>query len=465
MVRIPIINTTADRRDGGVGSDTSASRHGTRRHAGARTVATAIVFIFDLMAMSTAALLSHGGGPVLVAFMGGVTLLLAVGRLYYPPPGATVLDVLPALATRIAIAIAALALAGLTVALHQHALVTALWMSGALVVGRVLSHAFVRLLRRTEALRETFILVGSGDVAKDIVTATKQRDMGLSPLGYVDDSPVSELDLEWLGSFSQLLEAVQTESVDRLIVAFSRHPSKQLVVNLRRVAEHHAPVYFVPRFFELATTADDGQGEELAGIPLQRMRTAGATHPLWRLKRVFDVVGATTLLILTAPVLAVLALAVKLTSPGPALFRQERISQHGRPFVLLKFRSMYVNDDSDVTWSVSADPRRTPLGRLMRVTHLDELPQLFNVLRGDMSLVGPRPERQFFIEQFTTIPGYDDRLRVPAGLTGWAQVNGLRGDTSISNRARLDNRYIERWSPWRDVVILVRTVRTMFEGE
>ena len=315
MTRIPSVDTTAALRDGDGGSRTSELRHGTRRHVGARSIATAIVFVGDLMAMSTAALLSDGGGAVLLAFMGGVTLLFAVGRLHYPSPGATVLDVLPALATRIAITIAALALAGLTVTLHDHALVTALWMSGALVVGRVLSHTFVRLLRRTEALRETFILVGSGDVAKDIVTATKQRDMGLSPLGYVDDSPVSELDLEWLGNFSQLLEAVQTESVDRLIVAFSRHPSKQLVVNLRRVAEHHAPVYFVPRFFELATTADDEQCEELDGIPLQRMRTAGATHPLWRLKRVFDVLGATTLLILTAPVLIVLALAVKLTSP------------------------------------------------------------------------------------------------------------------------------------------------------
>jgi lipopolysaccharide/colanic/teichoic acid biosynthesis glycosyltransferase len=136
-------------------------------------------------------------------------------------------------------------------------------------------------------------------------------------------------------------------------------------------------------------------------------------------------------------------------------------------FELLKFRTMSVNLDSDTQWSVVSDVRITPVGRILRRTCLDELPQLFNVLRGDMSLVGPRPERPFFVDQFSSsIPRYVDRHRVPAGLTGWAQVHGLRGaSTSIPERIQLDNYYIEHWSLWRDLVILARTMRQLFSGQ
>ena len=131
----------------------------------------------------------------------------------------------------------------------------------------------------------------------------------------------------------------------------------------------------------------------------------------------------------------------------------------------MKFRSMRLNDDSDRTWSVAEDNRVTPVGRILRRTSLDELPQLLNVIRGDMSLVGPRPERPSFAKRFAReIPGYEDRHRVPVGITGWAQVHGLRGDTSIPQRARFDNQYVERWSLWRDLVILFRTMRALAQG-
>ena len=168
---------------------------------------------------------------------------------------------------------------------------------------------------------------------------------------------------------------------------------------------------------------------------------------------------AFALLALSAPIFVTAAAVVRLSSPGPVFFRQRRIGRGGKPFDLLKFRSMRVNSDSDTTWSVANDHRVTPVGRLLRKTSIDELPQLYNVLRGDMSLIGPRPERPHFVEQFgTEVPHYEDRHRAPVGITGWAQVNKLRGDTSITERVRMDNYYIEHWSPWLDLVIVLRTV-------
>jgi lipopolysaccharide/colanic/teichoic acid biosynthesis glycosyltransferase len=164
------------------------------------------------------------------------------------------------------------------------------------------------------------------------------------------------------------------------------------------------------------------------------------------------------MLVLLSPLYAALALAVKITSRGPVYFRQTRVGKRGKVVEVLKFRSMWVNTDSDTQWDVTADERVTSIGSIMRKTSLDELPQLWNVVRGDMSLVGPRPERPFFVEQFKQeVPHYQDRHRVPVGLTGLAQVNGLRGDTSIDERAWFDNHYIDNWSMGHDLVILART--------
>ncbi len=171
------------------------------------------------------------------------------------------------------------------------------------------------------------------------------------------------------------------------------------------------------------------------------------------------------LLVVTAPLLGGGAVAVRLSSPGPILFRQRRVGRNGRVFELLKLRTMHVNDDADRLWSVAGDPRVTRAGRILRKTGLDELPQLVNVLRGEMSLVGPRPERPLYANRFSAeVPRYGDRHRVPPGITGWAQVHGLRGDTSIGERIRFDNHYIEHWSLWRDLVILLRTAKQVLTG-
>jgi lipopolysaccharide/colanic/teichoic acid biosynthesis glycosyltransferase len=182
-------------------------------------------------------------------------------------------------------------------------------------------------------------------------------------------------------------------------------------------------------------------------------------------KRLLDVLVAGSILVLGAPILGLVALAVKLSSPGPILFRQNRVGQDGHEIQVLKFRTLRHNDESDTQWSVIGDARLTPIGRFLRRSSLDELPQLWSVLRGDMSLVGPRPERPFFVRQFSAdVYGYKDRHRLPVGLTGWAQVHGLRGDTSIEERARFDNHYIEHWSLWQDLVVLGRTATEVVRG-
>ncbi|HWE90883.1 MAG TPA: sugar transferase [Pseudonocardiaceae bacterium] len=182
-----------------------------------------------------------------------------------------------------------------------------------------------------------------------------------------------------------------------------------------------------------------------------------------RRKRVFDIVVGSLLLVLLSPLLGLLALAVLLSAGRPVLFRQDRVTGGGRVAAMVKLRTVDSADPADpnTRWSVPAD-RCGGLGRWLRVTHLDELPQLLNVLRGEMSLVGPRPERPYFADRFgREIPGYDNRHRMRGGMTGWAQVHGLHGDTSIVARAQFDNQYIEHWSLWLDLVILARTLRIM----
>jgi exopolysaccharide biosynthesis polyprenyl glycosylphosphotransferase len=178
-------------------------------------------------------------------------------------------------------------------------------------------------------------------------------------------------------------------------------------------------------------------------------------------KRTFDLLFAVVGLIVMSPLIAVIAFAVKLSSPGPILFWQERVGRHGKRFRLVKFRTMYCSDpaESDTIWTLKGDPRCTPLGTILRKSSLDELPQIWNVIRGEMSLVGPRPERPYFVAKFTNdIENYNVRHRCQVGMTGWAQVNGLRGDTSISQRLEYDLRYLSNWTFAWDIAIIVRTI-------
>jgi exopolysaccharide biosynthesis polyprenyl glycosylphosphotransferase len=214
----------------------------------------------------------------------------------------------------------------------------------------------------------------------------------------------------------------------------------------------------VPDVYQYATLF--GGLEEFGGLPIVNLQSVGVLGINAVAKRAFDLIFSTLFLVVLAPLLAVVALAVKLTSRGAVVYRQERVGLDGNPFAMLKFRTMQADaEDGGPRFAERVDPRTTPIGAFLRRTSLDELPQLFNVLAGDMSLVGPRPERPVFIARFRRrIPRYQLRHMVKSGMTGWAQIHGLRGKTSIAKRVEYDLYYIEHWSLLLDLRILLRTI-------
>lgn len=335
-----------------------------------------------------------------------------------------------------------------------------------LVVGRSLTYAILGRARRTGRLHDRVLIVGAGDRGLEMARLlTAHPEFGLEPVGFVDEVALSTLPLPLLGGVDDLPRLAWLHGVDRVIVAEWEGDDPEMVPRLRACAQRHVHVHVAPSLFQLGTAPTHPSTDWLWTTPVVRLPEAPHRTRAWLLKRGLDVVVSGLTLVFAAPLFAMLAVAIKLSGPGPVFFRQMRLTQGGRPFELLKFRSMPVNDSSETRWG-AGELRPTAVGRLMRATGLDELPQLINIVRGDMSLVGPRPERPHFVEAFSErIPGYEDRHRVPAGLTGWAQVHGLRGETSIEERAMFDNEYIEYWSLWRDIVILVRTVKTIVLGE
>lgn len=328
------------------------------------------------------------------------------------------------------------------------------------LIGRIISYKLWTRARSNGYDLEDTLIVGSGLTGVEVAAALDDNpQMGLVPCGFVDRFSAEDNDLPLVGHPRDLPAILTATGVRNVVIAFGGVPETELVGIVRQCRGLDVQFYVVPRLFELGISASD-LGHEVDGLPLMKVVNSG--QRALRAKRVIDLLTAVGLLVLTAPVMAACALAVKLTSRGPVFFRQVRIGLGGRPFEILKFRTMTVNDDSHTQWSVDQDDRVTAVGRFLRPSHLDELPQLINVLRGEMSLVGPRPERPHFVEQFSAeVDGYEHRHRVPVGITGWAQVNGYWGDSSIERRVRLDNRYIENWSMWRDLVITLRTIPTL----
>lgn len=331
----------------------------------------------------------------------------------------------------------------------------------AVMFGRLISFRLVGLARSRGYDVEDTLIVGIGPTGLDVAKALQDNpEFGLKPVGFVDRF-VDEVPLPLVGRPEHLPAILEITGIRHVILAFGAADEQELVGIIRHCQENLVQFYAVPRLFELGVSAEQ-VGHEVSGLPVVPVRRPGRAANMWPAKRAFDLVTASILTILTLPVLLGCALAVGLTSRGPIFFRQVRIGVGGKPFEILKFRTMKVNDDSATQWSVQDDDRVTLIGKVLRPTHLDELPQLLNVIKGEMSLVGPRPERPHFVEQFSSeIDGYEFRHRVPVGITGWAQVNGYWGDTSIETRVRLDNRYIENWSLWRDLVIGLRTIPTL----
>ena len=338
----------------------------------------------------------------------------------------------------------------------------ALLAAGLLLLSRLVIFGMVRILRQAGKGTEPTIIVGAGPAAGRFARAvTRKKQVGLDVVGFVDREACDDLPAPYLGDIECLPDLIEQYQARHVILAFSKMGDRELVRQLRQFRNLPVQFHSVSRLFEFEPS--DPVASDIDGYPVNSFGPPVTDRHNWMAKRAFDVVVSGVLLVITAPVMLLCAPAVRMTSPGPVLFKQKRVGHGGEPFEILKFRTMEVNDDSETTWTVHRDPRITPVGRFLRPTHLDELPQLWNVLRGDMSVVGPRPERPAFVDKFSaTVDGYDDRHRVPAGLTGWAQINGYWGDTSIEDRARLDNRYIDSWSLWTDLKILVRTVPTLF---
>lgn len=341
------------------------------------------------------------------------------------------------------------------------------WATASVLVaaGRLLFRSGQRALHRRGVALARVAIVGTGEMGRHLARRIGAHPaLGYALVGFVAAEAGTEaspdLPAPVLGSLSDAEELVRRESIDRLLVALplaEHHRLLDLVAACERLP---VEVLFVPDVLEMMTQRV--RVSEIDGIPLLAIRT----YPLdaWNraLKRAFDVVLAALLLVLFLPLMAVTAVLVRLESPGPVLFRQRRVGRDGREFTMLKFRTMPVDAEreSGPVIGDAEDPRATPLGRLLRRACVDELPQLWNVLLGEMSLVGPRPERPVFVEQFDqAVPRYFARHRVKSGVTGWAQVNGLRGKTSIAERTKYDVYYVENWSLFFDLKILFLTAR------
>ncbi|TDC81458.1 sugar transferase [Actinomadura sp. 7K507] len=347
-----------------------------------------------------------------------------------------------------------------------------LWIAGAAGTGSLAVRAFVNAAVRTYRCRRSrarpALIVGTGGTAAHMACILRDRgELGLTAVGQVAAGATEPggpaVAAPVLGETSDLPALVEEHGIDTLlVVAEDVHPG-HLDAVLRISFGLPCETLLVQPPSDVVPVAATRR-EYLAGLPCARvdwrLREPAARYA----KRLLDLAAGSLILLLVSPVLALCAVAVRMEGGPGVLFRQRRIGLGGEEFVLLKFRTLKPADEqeSDTRWTVKGDDRMGRVGRFLRATSLDELPQLWNVIRGDMSLVGPRPERPHFVEQFSrTCPGYMLRHRVPVGMTGWAQIHGFRGDTSIELRARLDNHYIDHWSFAGDLRILLLTVRAM----
>jgi len=338
----------------------------------------------------------------------------------------------------------------------------------ALFASRTVAHALGQAARCRMGIKQRVLVVGGGEVAKQVIATLSARDeYGFDLVGAVDDDPLlgaQQLGARVVGRIADIPDLVRTHNVDALIVAFSRQSGRRTVDALRTAMSCDVTTWVVPRFFELGHEVRR-TGEHLWGLPVMRLKRSARRRPEWFMKRTLDFLMAGVLMLVLSPLIAVIAILVYLDLGHPVLYRQVRVGVDNVPFTLLKFRSMRSEEVSiqGQEWAARS-ARTTRLGRVLRTTSLDELPQLINVLRGDMSIVGPRPERPYFVSLFEEeFPGYSARHRLPGGMTGWAQIHGLCGDTSIEERLAFDNYYIENWSLGQDLGILVRTLRTMMK--
>ncbi|MGC2373013.1 MAG: sugar transferase [Solirubrobacteraceae bacterium] len=454
----------------------------------------------DLLLMYVGVLIALGGvgatfavsatsAPLLVLPPIALSLLYLRG-LYRSRLRALILDgVVPVIS---AVSVGAVAVAMLGILINGKMPSQSDWIEAWIFVlfglglGRIALTLSQRTARRRRLVGKPVLIMGAGLVGSQVARRLDNHpEYGLAPVGFLDDDPrsiaeVGGRDVPVLGTAEDLDKIVERTGVRDLIVAFSSVADARISRLIQRCQELGIEVSVVPRMFD---TINDRVGyDTVGGLPLLTFSGVNPKGVQFAIKHVIDRVSATLLLALLSPVIVLAALAVRASSPGPVLFSQRRVGRDGTEFDLYKFRSMragvaragqaLVPDVGALEGTLAVDTapggvegedRRTLVGRVLRRTSIDELPQLINVLRGEMSLIGPRPERPEFVELFgRDIVRYGDRHRVRSGITGWAQVHGLRGQTSLAERVEWDNYYIAHWSLALDFKIALLTILALF---
>jgi exopolysaccharide biosynthesis polyprenyl glycosylphosphotransferase len=336
-------------------------------------------------------------------------------------------------------------------------------------VGRTVQSRLQRSLQARGWGEQRVLIVGAGEAGRIVMQKIRRSpDLGYRVVGFVDDQArlkaVQKTPV--LGKTHDLPALIESEKINEVIIAMPEASHQEILKIVSQCDQGKVAIKVFPDVFQII--ASEVSIGDLGGLPMLSVRDTALRGWQLTLKRVIDIAGSILGLIFLSPFMMLLAILIKLESDGPVFFTQERMGLDGKRFMMLKFRSMRADAEKETgpVWATANDDRRTKLGAFLRRVSFDELPQFINVLLGDMSLVGPRPERPIFVEQFKqSIPRYMHRHREKAGMTGWAQINGLRGDTSIIERTKYDLWYIENWSLSLDFRIMIRTILYIFHDD
>ncbi len=412
--------------------------------------------------------------PMMIVHVVSILLVFYMARMYHQRRAVSRIDEGYAVAQNVSIG-TFLAIAFETLAFKNSALeldyprgvIIYAWIFGIglTILGREAHRQIVLRLRDLGLARDNVLIIGSGEVARTIAEKIRwSPHLGYNIVGAVNGTVGERVgDVPIVGSTADLPDLIDRYAVDEVIIALPEASHRELVQLVSKCQRGRVNIKVYPDIF--AYIAGGLTVDDLNGMPLLSVRDVALRGWKLSLKRGMDIVGAFAGLVLLSPLLVLVAILIKLESPGPVFFCQERMGLDGRRFPMIKFRTMREDSEKDGPgWTVEGDPRVTRVGAFLRRSNLDELPNLINVLYGQMSLVGPRPEQPYYVEKFREfIPRYMERHREKSGMTGWAQVNGLRGDTSILERTKYDLWYVENWSLWLDIKIVLRTIfQTIF---
>ena len=409
--------------------------------------------------------------PMMIVQMISVALVFYFNKLYHVVRAQSRVDTVSqifgavSVGTMMAVAVSALTFKNSIFALdYPRSMILYAWLLAivTVTVGRETHRVIWRGLRGVGIGRDPVIVVGSGDSAKAIIRLILwSPHLGYELVGVVNgaDTGGEVAGAKALGAIDDLAQIIDDHEVREVIIALSDGTSQQEIVRIVNLCQRGSvAIKIFPDLFEFVTT--EVTIDDLGGLPLLNVRDIQLRGWKLSLKRALDIAGASFGLIFLSPIMLLFAALIRLESPGEVFYCQERMGLDGKAFQMVKFRSMRQDAERQGPgWTTKDDPRKTRLGAWLRERNIDELPQFINVLLGEMSLVGPRPERPVYVQEFRqNIPRYMERHREKAGMTGWAQVNGLRGDTSIAERTKYDLWYVENWSLWLDIKILVRTI-------